>query len=191
MTLALPLRSLGVAAGVAAGDALQRIRCHGGRAPSTIRRQADFHLDPFAFAGKRHREPCLAAGAAGAEVLSKDDGGDAHPHGAQIQFQARFDIADDHVGNLGHGVEHVAIDGLGLHHEHLRRDSAGKRPRAAQAGCPDPISGQADQGHHPFTGWRYGSLRVRLAGRGLEGQHGGENLFGCGANSLCGALWVH
>src|SRR5689334_20827882 len=50
--------------------------------------------------------PVGASGAAGLEIAAEDDGRDAQPERAQLSFEIRLDAADDHVCQLGDGVQH-------------------------------------------------------------------------------------
>ena len=69
--------------------------------------------------------PLGGTGAPGLEIAPEYHGGNAQAERAEFAFEIGLDAADNHVGDFGHRVEHVFIDGRSLGHEHGRTDTAG------------------------------------------------------------------
>ena len=70
-------------------------------------------------------DPLCVPRAAGLKIASEYDSGNTQPKRAEFTFEIGLDAADNHVGNFGHRVEHIFIDGRSLSHEHCRTDTAG------------------------------------------------------------------
>src|SRR5580693_1055812 len=84
------------------------------------------HVHLVAIPLEGHHGPLLVLRAAGLEVAAVNHGGSAEPHGPQTVLERGLHIADNHVGNLSHGVEHVLAYRRILRHQHLTGNPAGE-----------------------------------------------------------------
>src|ERR1043165_5297739 len=121
------------------------------------RRQAELDTQNFAVPWEVDYDPLRAAHATSPEIATKDPSRDAEPERSQVALQIGLDAADNHVGQLGNGVEHFLVHGGRFGHQHLRTDGAGQVRRATDTARADPGARDPDERNHAVS--RFGGAQ--------------------------------
>ena len=87
-----------------------------------------------------------------------------------------FDAADNHIRQLGHGVQDFFIDGYALRHQHLRANPAGECGATTDAAGSGPSSRESNEGDDPIVGIRGAAFDRHVAFPELDSEHGSEHI---------------
>src|SRR5579875_1662432 len=114
-------------------------------------------------------------GTLGFEVAAKYNRGNTQSQRTQMTLQVAFQVADDHIGQLRHRVQHLFGNGIEIGHQHLGADAAGRIWGARQAAGSGPGPGDADERHNTIGHLRGAFFHRHVLEFDVSGEHGGKH----------------